>query len=97
MTPAVALWASFPHRPYSPDPFPSNWELWAQFYAASQQSGPVPWGDRLAVPARLVWSVDWAFSLELHTELPVGGVRHMTVSWRRRLASISGAAGGWIS
>ena len=33
-------------------------------------------------------------SLELHTELPVGGVRNMTVSWRRRLASISGAAGG---
>src|ERR1700682_5304506 len=40
MTPAVALWASFPRHPYSPDPFPSNWELWRNFMVqCSNESG----------------------------------------------------------
>src|ERR1700681_1866626 len=39
MTPAVALWASFPRHPYSPDPFPSNWELRRNFMLQRSNGG----------------------------------------------------------
>jgi hypothetical protein len=97
LTLAVALWASFPGIHIAQIPFQVIGNCGVIFpVQCSNHPGQTPWRDRVGVSGQTCMVLRLGFSWELHMELLVGGVRNMTVSWRRRLASISGAAGGWI-
>src|SRR6202021_457216 len=92
-----ALLGLVPQRPYSAVLVPSNWELWRNFPGATQQSsaGTKFRADGMKDWARINhWVVSEGRPRELPSQLPVGEVFNMTVSWRRGAASISGAARG---
>src|SRR5260370_6733693 len=84
--PALALLRPLPRHPYSAVPFPSNWQLWRKFPDALQQSSEVRISNHPSLSAENL--------MEPPPQLPVGDVGNMTVSWRRRLARVSSAAGG---
>jgi hypothetical protein len=98
----LALVSLVPRHPYSAVPLPSNWQLWRNFPDALQQSSQVKNLRRglqavLAKPgaARVDGSGSDCRAWEPLSQLPVGDVDNMTVSWRKAgLARHSSAAGG---
>jgi hypothetical protein len=94
---AVALWASFPGIHIAQLSFRVIGNCGVIFLMqCSNNPEQTPWRDRVGVSGQTCMVSRSGFSWELPTELPVGGVHNMTVSWRQRPASISGAAGEWI-
>src|SRR5664279_1810024 len=88
--PAIARLGLVPRHPYSAVPFPSNWQFWLNFPDAMQQSI----GSQGFAAPRSDAATDLGPVREPPRQLSVGDTHNMTVSWRRRLAHISGAAGG---
>src|SRR3979490_958478 len=74
MTLAVALWASFPGIHIAQIPFQVIGNCGVIFLMqCSNGPGQTPWRDRLAFPARLVWSVDWVFRGNCPQNCPLAG------------------------